>query len=1001
MKINKLTFSYFGPYNREETLDFNVLNKKGLFLLTGPTGVGKTSIFDALCFALYGQVTGQSNKVDKVVSDYKKETDLSYVELEFMLNDKPYFIHREPEQPYFTRNRFNPKRPQRVLFKTPDETYEKIQEVRDKVIEIVGLDVEQFKQIVMLPQGEFVKFLHSSSEDKMNIFRKLFDTLGAHKLEDDMKQSLSAVTKKQEINQTRIETLLESIDFDDVELDIKNYNESILTTKEVLLKKTEEAKLLESSLKQVKDNLDLKSKEYQIDININKSIEEYKATLLKYNTLKSSEDKINYIEQKVEYSKKAFEISAVESRLLDVSKKLDIQKNKLDKYNGEYEIKLKDLEVHNNSLSEYHENQKDKESLTKESAYLEENIKQAINKNKLLELKQQNLKKLNNLKEEQSLVSHKIEEYAEVDLTNLTASRNEYVSLLQELDSRVVLLNRDIEEIKSEILKYESIENYQKQIETKSKEVINNKNIKYNAEEKLLKIKKQILASEAAKLSVELKIGDLCPICGHTITQFVNLEEHELLSTKETEAEINKIDSLINMGQNTILEFQTKIDMLQSGLKFESKNSVKALLEEKEKELECVNKKSLEVNKVKQEIELSILKYQKELEERSKYEIKLSEIKEKIISLDTKDKSLEDEINRLHSLISLEESKNRQTEISSQLNNLNRQIAKYQQDDKDLNVSVNSLKEAIKQVDEQVKELGIEQSKIKQEFLEASKNFKDYKEYLFNTDLLNEYNKEVSQYYKNKNILESRLDSLIEFKNKSIVDLVPLEAEIAELDKLYQDKNKSYGEFSERLNRNTINYKSIVGVYRAVKDNIEYAQKLYNLTALLRGKNAEHIDFERFLILAYYDDVLLEANKKLKVLSKNRYALIRKEEIVGGGVKGLDLNISDTYTGHLRDVKTLSGGESFLCALALALGLSESVKQNNGGINLETIFIDEGFGSLSEDSLELVVDILNSIRGDGYSVGIISHVESLKEIIPTKIILDRNKDGSYIKEIIS
>ncbi|MBQ1785638.1 MAG: SMC family ATPase, partial [Turicibacter sp.] len=261
---------------------------------------------------------------------------------------------------------------------------------------------------------------------------------------------------------------------------------------------------------------------------------------------------------------------------------------------------------------------------------------------------------------------------------------------------------------------------------------------------------------------------------------------------------------------------------------------------------------------------------------------------------------------------------------------------------------------------------------------------------------LSKLEQQVKFYYQELHTANKLLDMLtVELDGKERVDTVTLEHTMTEYERQKSELIKERAVILANIEQNEMILKSVDKKYQTIEMKEKEYAVVGELDSLANGRSGGKMSFETFVLSSYFDEVLEAANERLQKMTARRYYLLRREEVKGAGRKGLDLDVYDSHTCKTRPVNTLSGGESFKASLALALGLSDTVQQNSGGIQLDTMFIDEGFGTLDSESLDQAIDILMELQDYGRLIGVISHVNELKERIPAKLVVETNGMGSY------
>ncbi len=894
MKPINLKISAFGPYKDEVNIDFTKLGENGIFLITGDTGAGKTSIFDAISFAIFGEVSGSNRPIQTLRSDFADINIDTYVELEFVHKNRKYKILRNPsyEKPKKKGEGFTKKSADASL-EYDDVVVSGIKNVDIKIEEILGINAKQFKQISMLAQGEFLKILFAESKERTEIFRKIFDTniynSIARKLkeklkinEDELKElKNSFITNTANIlwekeKYINLDSKINEIDIDNV---LKELEQELEENKEENTNIEEEITKQEKEIKVIEENI---SKQEELNL----KIENYKQLLTKQNEYKKQEEEIEKLKNKIAQNQKIREII----------------KPKADKVNNEKEIikKLeKDLDTIKRNIQIGNAKEKEHEKKVEIVNKIGEKYKEY---NNYLEIKKELLEKANIIK----------------NIENLEITKNNYLKEYEQLEKEYKIINNEYLEKESEFFK-----------------------------------------EQVGIIAEKLEENKPCPVCGSITHPNIAKKSASVLSKEELE----KIKENLEIKQNNKLKKQEECIKVNS--------QINILIQEIGKESD--NKLELESakNKLKEEFNIN---------------------KEKLISIEqTILKEYKSILNKDLDITKFEYDKFKDSIID--LINLEKNElvkSKTLQEEK-----MNQLQESNLRLDKYTKEYFNELLKLR------FKNEEEYNKILLTNIEIENIQKNIEDFTRNVAINNTKISDLEkEAKGKSTKDLKIQKEKLMAYKNILIEKRKEYVKVKGKLDNNMRIYKLLLEnakeLKQKIKDFIIYDELSRTANGTLAGK--KRIEFEQYVQATYFDMVILEANKRLAKMTENRYFLIRKEEPEKISDKiGLDLEVKDNYNGKIRDVKSLSGGEAFKAALSLALGLSDVIQSYSGGIVVDTLFIDEGFGSLDTESREQAINTLSLLIDNNKLIGIISHVTELKERIDKKIIVTKTSDGSKIE----
>ncbi len=920
MRPLMLKLSAFGPYADKTEIDFTKLGTGGIYLITGDTGAGKTTIFDAITYALYGNPSGNNREVSMFRSKYAQPDVPTQVELTFDYYGKKYVVQRNPEYERANkRGEGTTKQLAGAQFIYPDgRVVTKIKEVDQAVKDVMGIDRNQFCQIAMIAQGDFLKLLLASTKERMEIFRHIFKTEGFSRLQERLKKESGAVG--------------------------------------------EECTFLRNSILQYMGGIVCEE-----DLVYHPLAEQAKKGEL------TIEDTLKLIEKLLE------EEGAKEKRLEEKRRKLQ---KELDEVKARI-IKGKEAV---RAGKELEENERRYEQLTLQSVQLEEGYKEAKGQQEESKRDSQTLGE----------IKAALAEYDELERGNLQLVRNQNFlqkakeelfkneEEIKKLEKELILFREEEkglqkageEKVRLEAEKKKKEEQYQslrtlfyqiqeaKQLQdTYQKEVTvyKQKAEKLEKTEADFRVKnKAYLDAQAGILAENLKEGEPCPVCGAVdhpkpapkssyVPNRQELEKLQEIITKENE-EVKAASQKAGTVKGALEEKQKAVEVAKSLLMGE---------ESFENLSQAVKEKALAIREEGQKIEKEIEKESQKLQRRE-YLQKIIPAREKAIE-EEKRKSLqlkEESGKRLgenetlkERLIILKEkllyeSKEKAQEVIQQLmDNIGRRQMQLEKKEREWNgckeqlIALTSAKKEILKRLEGRENIQLELELQQQRYLEEEQG---------------RIEKE-----------EKRVHSAIRANKEALHHILQKSEALQKLEKKYSwVKNLS----------NTAN-------------------------GTLAGK--EKIMLETYIQMNYFDRIIARANVRLMIMTEGQYDLIRsKEALTKQGQSGLDLNVIDHYNGSERSVRSLSGGEAFKASLALALGLSDEIQSSCGGIKLETMFVDEGFGSLDEDSLSQAMKALSQLADNHRLVGIISHVGELKQKIDKQIVVTKDKAGGSRAQVV-
>ena len=923
MRPLKLTLSAFGPYAGRVEIPMDDLGSQGLYLITGDTGAGKTTIFDAICYALYGKASGGNRDASMLRSKYADPETPTEVELTFLHGGKEYCVKRNPlyMRPRRGKGEGLTKQLAYAELRTPDgRVYTKVSEVTDAIVKLLGIDMDQFSQIAMLAQGDFLKLLIAKTEERQDIFRKLFQTKMYQDLQNKLLAKETEIGQKVKDGKKSIKQYISGIqvDKDDVlSIDVEKAKNEDMTTEDV-------EKLLDKLIGQ--DQMrkeEIESDLYEINkklASVNKEIGAAEEVEKAKREKKGAEEKLKAEKPKLEQFLTDL-MTAKENlpRKSDLEQKAAIIKKEISKY-GEVESLMNDLQKLKTNNDE-----KAKELKKKKD---EENEK---------------TRELNQLKEEQA--SYK----------DTSAEIEKIRAALREIDGK----ERDLKDIS------ESLQNYfsNKDEYSKAQKDYREKDESFKSVNRVYESMEQaFLDGQAGILAERLKDGEKCPVCGSTVHPHPAKVSNEVPTEKELKDAKNKSETLRTEREkaaNKTSGLKESLDTLEKVLK---KKTTKAL-------------ETDDLEEVRRDIVVKISACDKERKEEQK---KLKEEQRKVDRKGRLDESL--------------------PKMESDLEELRGYIQKQE-------ISLSSEKTKAEQNESQLKKLQKElkyQSKKEAETA-CKKLLKEAEE------LQDAYNKAEEKHSEQRKAVQD-LESAINANEKIIVGSKNTDAEIdlkkrrSELENEQSECRKKSEKVSSRLQNNEITRNSIKSNSADLAKAEKQLQWIKALSDTANGKlsGKEKVKLETYIQTTYFDRIINKANLRLIKMSNGQYELVRMKEAADAkSQSGLDLGVIDHYNGSERSVKTLSGGESFMASLSLALGLSDEVQSSAGGIQIDTMFVDEGFGSLDPEALDMAYRALAGLTDGNRLVGIISHVADLKERIDKQVVVTKEKSGgSHIKMIV-
>lgn len=980
MRPLQLKFAAFGSYPEANIIDFTKMINSKMFIISGMTGSGKTTVFDAMTFALYGSASGSMRSSEMFRSDFANDDIFTEVTFDFQIDSKQYSITRSPSQ-YRPKKRGDgyTKSEAVVCLQYDDEVLTNHLEVAKCIEQIIGLNKDQFKQIVLLPQGEFKKLLTSDSKSKEEIFRKIFNTSHIKSLQESMRVETSGLQRLIEDSSLKIETILGGYKNITTTNQIRNFKQA---TKLNVGELTTHINCLKVEVEQLKKQLGDEQLYKQQLILLEENIQ-------KLSQLKQDKPKYEEYRQFINSYKQVLEYKQAKTALSNSKQSLENDAEQLADKNKQLELNLvsiNQIEKQLNALTVDYNNLDNKRNELSE-------IKLKLGEIAKIEVTLSKIEAYNtSIDQLQQLLANNTKLVAQSE--QLLKRDIESEKVIENLNKQVVNLNNDLVSNKTKFDAADEVEKLESKL-IKSKQKYNQLNTQLDdANNMLATYRKQYLDNQVGEIAKTLIDQAPCPVCGSTnhpnpglvtnsditielieaqeaIVQSLNSETNKLINQTETNrALISQITEQNNLEDIDYKQISNKIVI----------NIEKIEVEIKRLSTDCdVEVRRSTVDRMKKQVTDN----QSELKS---LQILLEESKEQVQSVNIDEvykKQLKDNSNQLANYI-----KQVETDYIKFKDNHNKLIQSKISIEKDIesqSVSITKEEAVINKLNDVISSITSEYSEdVLASYLEMLTNEQDIRAKLTN------YDNVIS-------ITKSKIAELQTIKDSHVdVDCSSLETKLQGKQQSLSSYEELYDLFNATLIRLEIDEKLLNDIESKNKSTLDRYNIVRAVSDIANGKTISKISFERYMLSIFFKQIISRANIYFQTMTNNRFLLEYKKPTGGRTVQGLDLDIIDSYTTKVRDVKSLSGGESFKAALALALGLSDIVQMNSGGIKIETIFIDEGFGSLDSDSLSSAIDTLINIESEGRMVGIISHVEELKNQVSNKVLVTTSPSGSKL-----
>lgn len=886
MKPVYLKMSAFGSYARETVIDFRKVNQ-GIFLITGDTGSGKTTIFDGITYALFGQTSGGKRDGAMMRSQYAELTTKTFVELEFESKGQIYRVIRNPEYERESKRknkdgeRTTTKEKAGVELYLPDGSLYRgnRQEVNRKLVEILGVDARQFTQIVMIAQGDFLKLLLAKSDERKEIFSKIFDTKIFRKVQEELKNRAKQLYISLEDNKKACQREIEQMEGELEPGENENLDNVIETAKVLTEMDQKTYEELQNKGKQSTRKLENQNRIYSLAKEMAARYQELEKVQTEWNKLESEKEQWDQKRVLLEWGRKSQMVQPVEQAFLQTEKNLQDTRDRIEKLQKWFTVHGQDR---------YN--------------------------------KEQQLEKCKDFQK-------KLEEKEVPVLNRLRQSLEQYRGLQERLKSTVIL------EKQCKVCQdtYQTAENCYLKLAADYEEM-------YQA----------YFREQAGILAAGLKEGMPCPVCGS-----LEHPQKAILSRQAPDRELVE-----NMKKNRDLAEQKRGEEQKKLLEISGKMEREmAVIREMERQLLGEEQKDGSLEQI-----------------RKRWEDWEKKAKERLLKgqkqIDETDKKLEECSRSFQKAVQEESQKKGQQEENEKL----------------LKVQTELMEKARKKFVQTVEKQGF-----------SSKEH--YRRCCMDKREMERLERELTAFEKRKTETKQKkaiLEKQLEGKEKPELERISQELEQLRTDqkKLEKELRQAYS----RREKNRAAYRKLCSLAEERKNLRSQYEKVGNISRTANGNlsGSVKIDFESYMQRQYFEQMITCANHHLQKMASGQFLLRCRslENLSTQGSAGLDLDVYSMVTGKERDVKTLSGGESFMAALALALGMTDVITRTTGAVRMDTLFIDEGFGSLDENSREQAIRILQGLAGGKRLVGIISHVTELKDQIEQQLVVTKNRTGS-------
>ena len=942
MKPLKLVISAFGPYLDRTVIDFSDLGSSGLYLVTGDTGAGKSTIFEAICYALYVETVSGSDRNAQMLRNNSASDEIeTFIELDFTANGKNYHVFRSPKYELNKLKRTRKKTGNELSdisekhsehgnkfeLRCLDEgiTYSKENDGAEKIKEIMGIGKDNFKKISMIAQGEFMSVIREKTDGREKILNSVFNTQNYGKLTEKLKEYKNTAKSETDTLSAEINSAVTLISCDSS----SQYSAQLEQIQRTGFLSAEETDTITSLLNNLIDEDRSRESEIKKQLKENRQKNEQNEGCLTKAAMRQKYEK--------ELSEKKAAEALCEKKLPEIEIKCQSMKDNSAKAD---QLKAQ-AEIIRSKLSDY-----DKSDAV--SAAIQQLVKEKINTEKVLQKKK--------LKKEQTdrLIKENTETLLSLEnIEEQKAQADKEYDAIVEKGTRLRTLQNKYRKL--DVLKI----NYEKEKNSYADASLNYQNARTSYEH----LNRAFLDDQAGILAQTLQPDCPCPVCGSV--------DHPSPANTSAKAPTKTQVSTAKKKADDLSEQMHQTAQSAAAAKTAAQTAADEIIEKiKEVFGADISYKELpdfcsrtEQHMQKAETIVKTLN-QKRSEIKRKLELK-SDLRNDTERLRKESEKYASDITELTAVLAakteqIKANKSTLTELTESLR-------------------FRSRTDAVKQIDQ----LNSDAKSLTDAYEAAKKELNDLKNNISMTKSAEEVlNKQIS-----------------EIEHNDITALTEMKKQLKEADQ----KLTAEGEIIATRKSNNLTSLSVLtekgSRYAKAVEHFRRCEDLYN-TASGNLTNREKIKLDSYILSAYFDRVVLRANNRMALMTDGRYSLVRSDKSADKRKNaGLDLNIIDNENGRERSVNTLSGGESFMAALALSLGLSDEIQSESGGIRLETMFIDEGFGSLDDKALDKAVEALTELGSGDCLIGIISHVGRLKEMINKRIVITRDNLNNTVAKV--
>ncbi|MCD6436798.1 MAG: SMC family ATPase [Halomonas sp.] len=1010
-----LTMQAFGPFAGSETIDFTALGNSPLFLINGPTGAGKSSILDAICFALYGQTTGNDRDAGQMRCDQAAATLLTEVSLDFRLRDSAYRVRRVPQQerPKATGEGTTTQSAEAQLWRLTPEGDEdeclvarKVTDANSQLHALIGLDANQFRQVMVLPQGKFRELLLAESKDREKIFSQLFQTQIFQRIEERLRTQANQIERAVNDHRQHISGILAGGELES-EAALEQEVEALTPQVGQARQRFETAQQQRRSAEQRRDEAQALQRQFEARDSLAAEKARHLEQQAQITTFQSRLTQSDHAQALRPYSaalvqaQQALTTAQAEQRQADAA--LTTQRTNTEQAKRSFEAarqrqtELPALRERHRQLGEFIHKSQQLSELEARWQAAQTAWQQADG---ILKRDEAQLDGIRQQGEALSVTLEQLQTESQ-QLASAPAELSRHESLLAQRQELEALMRQRRELVAQQQQATAALQGRRSEAEQ----------AKRHATEQEMRWHQ----GQAALLALTLEEDAPCPVCGSLEHPSPAVQHADIV----TQAQVEEARSTEEQTRHALQTAERQEQQLAQQLSYNAEQAQRLshLLGE------WASQPPFELQQACEQLRRQVARRQQVESEINRQSAARDERRRDWGTLDkqlkaqrpavekAKEEALRLESQRDQLSQSLPEDARNPLAMRQTLTELDNQIAELEQAWERAQQVLSTSETQQARAEEQLRganqqlarsQLALEQAQAEWQTALQASSFESeaaYQAAQLEDNQRQDLARQVEAYQRRL----AELDGALHNYHAQLAEKTPPDlAALATLTEAAQAEEHTQLEAWRTLDGRLNTLQGIrqkLAAARAAQAELEAQYRVWGtLSEVANGRTGNRISLQRFVLGVLLDDVLIQASERLVRMSRGRYQLVRREDpSKGNKASGLELDVADTYTGKSRSVATLSGGESFMAALALALGLSDVVQAYAGGIQLDTLFIDEGFGSLDQDALDQAIAMLSELQMGGRMIGIISHVSELKEQMPVRVEVRASRLGSSVE----